>query len=79
MAKKVKAIVKLELDAGRASPAPPVGPALANHGINITNGLCSGKRSIGCRRDFPGTEEKRSNGDCLRFYDRQCTGHVGIL
>ena len=35
MAKKVKAIVKLELAAGKASPAPPVGPALANHGINI--------------------------------------------
>ncbi len=35
MAKKIKAIVKLELDAGKANPAPPVGPALAQHGINI--------------------------------------------
>lgn len=35
MAKKFKAIVKLQLPAGKANPAPPVGPALAGHGINI--------------------------------------------
>jgi large subunit ribosomal protein L11 len=35
MAKKLKAIVRLQLDAGKANPAPPVGPALASHGINI--------------------------------------------
>lgn len=35
MAKKIKAVVKLELEAGKANPAPPVGPALASHGINI--------------------------------------------
>jgi large subunit ribosomal protein L11 len=35
MAKKVKAIVTLQLPAGKANPAPPVGPALAPHGINI--------------------------------------------
>jgi large subunit ribosomal protein L11 len=35
MAKKVKAIVKLEINAGKATPAPPVGPALGQHGINI--------------------------------------------
>ena len=35
MAKKLKAIVRLQLDAGKANPAPPVGPALAGHGINI--------------------------------------------
>jgi large subunit ribosomal protein L11 len=35
MAKKVKAIVSLQLDAGKANPAPPVGPALAQHGVNI--------------------------------------------
>ena len=35
MAKKVKAVVKLNLNAGKANPAPPVGPALAGHGINI--------------------------------------------
>jgi large subunit ribosomal protein L11 len=35
MAKKVKAIVKLAIEAGKATPAPPVGPALGQHGINI--------------------------------------------
>ncbi len=35
MAKKVKAIVKLQCNAGKATPAPPVGPALGQHGINI--------------------------------------------
>ncbi len=35
MAKKVTAIVKLELEAGKASPAPPIGPVLAQHGINL--------------------------------------------
>jgi len=33
--KKVKAIVKLQIQAGQATPAPPVGPALAPHGLNI--------------------------------------------
>lgn len=35
MAKKVKAVVKLQIEAGKANPAPPVGPALGQHGINI--------------------------------------------
>jgi large subunit ribosomal protein L11 len=35
MAKKLKAIVKLNVVAGKANPAPPIGPALAGHGINI--------------------------------------------
>ncbi len=35
MAKKIKAIVKLAIQAGKATPAPPVGPALGQHGINI--------------------------------------------
>ncbi len=35
MAKKVKAIVKLQIEAGKATPAPPIGPALAQHGINM--------------------------------------------
>jgi large subunit ribosomal protein L11 len=33
--KKIKAIVKLQIPAGKANPAPPVGPALAQHGINL--------------------------------------------
>jgi large subunit ribosomal protein L11 len=39
MAKKVKAVVTLALPAGKANPAPPVGPALAQHGINLM-GFC---------------------------------------
>ena len=39
MAKKVKAIIKLQIPAGKANPAPPVGPALGQHGINIM-GFC---------------------------------------
>jgi large subunit ribosomal protein L11 len=35
MAKKVKAVVKLQIPAGQANPAPPVGPALGQHGLNI--------------------------------------------
>jgi large subunit ribosomal protein L11 len=35
LAKKVRAIVKLQIEAGKATPAPPVGPALGQHGINI--------------------------------------------
>jgi large subunit ribosomal protein L11 len=35
MAKKVVAIVKLQIPAGKANPAPPVGPALGQHGVNI--------------------------------------------
>ena len=35
MAKKLRAIIKLQLEAGKATPAPPVGPALGQHGVNI--------------------------------------------
>ena len=35
MAKKVKTIIKLQIPAGKATPAPPVGPALGQHGVNI--------------------------------------------
>ena len=39
MSKKVKAVVRLQINAGKANPAPPIGPALAGHGINIM-GFC---------------------------------------
>ena len=39
MAKKLKAIVRLQLNAGKANPAPPVGTALGPHGVNIM-GFC---------------------------------------
>jgi len=35
--KKIKAIVKLQIPAGQATPAPPIGPSLAQHGINIAD------------------------------------------
>ena len=35
MAKKVRAVVKLQIPGGKATPAPPVGPALGQHGVNI--------------------------------------------
>jgi large subunit ribosomal protein L11 len=39
--KKVQAIVKLQIPAGKANPAPPVGPALGQHGVNIME-FCKG-------------------------------------
>jgi len=39
MAKKVTGVVKLQINAGKATPAPPVGPALGQHGVNIM-GFC---------------------------------------
>lgn len=39
MAKKVVGFVKLQVPAGKANPAPPVGPALGQHGVNIM-GFC---------------------------------------
>ena len=35
MAKKIQALIKLQIPAGKATPAPPVGPALGQHGVNI--------------------------------------------
>jgi large subunit ribosomal protein L11 len=35
VAKKLKAVVRLQINAGKANPAPPIGPALAGHGINL--------------------------------------------
>ncbi|UZE93146.1 MAG: 50S ribosomal protein L11 [Candidatus Nealsonbacteria bacterium] len=37
MAKKITAVIKLQIPAGQATPAPPVGPALAQHGLNIAD------------------------------------------
>jgi large subunit ribosomal protein L11 len=39
VAKKIMAVIKLQIEAGKANPAPPVGPALGQHGINIM-GFC---------------------------------------
>jgi len=40
MAKKVQVVIKLQIAAGKANPAPPIGPALGQHGVNIP-GFCS--------------------------------------
>lgn len=40
MAKKIKTTIKLQIKAGQANPAPPVGPALGQHGVNIQD-FCS--------------------------------------
>lgn len=37
MAKEIKAVVKVQIQAGKANPAPPIGPALAPHGLNIAD------------------------------------------
>ncbi len=39
MAKKIIGLIKLQIPAGKATPAPPVGPALGQHGVNIM-GFC---------------------------------------
>src|SRR5919197_667696 len=51
MAKKVTGMVKLQLPAGKANPAPPVGPALGQHGVNIM-GFC--KEFNAATKDQPG-------------------------
>jgi large subunit ribosomal protein L11 len=53
MAKKITGYIKLQIPAGKATPAPPVGPALGQHGVNIMdfckafNAKTSGKDSEG--------------------------------
>jgi len=54
MAKKIKTIVKLQIPGGRANPAPPVGPALGQHGLNIQDF---------CARFNAATQDK--NGDIV--------------
>ncbi len=52
MAKKIKTIVKLQIQAGAANPAPPVGPALGQHGVNIAEF---------CAKFNDKTKDKRGN------------------
>ena len=62
MAKKLKAIVKLQLPAGKANPAPPVGTALGPQGVNIM-GFCKeyNARTAGADRpDHPGRHHASS-------------------
>ena len=60
MAKKLKAIVRLQIEAGKANPAPPIGPALAGHGINIM-AFCkeyNARTQKPARRDPPGGDQR---------------------
>ena len=51
MAKKVEGYIKLQIPAGKATPAPPVGPALGQHGVNIASSL---QRSLMLRHSWTG-------------------------
>ena len=53
MAKKVQAMVKLQIAAGKATPAPPVGPALGQHGVNIMD-FCKAFNAKTSARDQEG-------------------------
>ena len=55
MAKKVTGYIKLQIPAGKATPAPPVGPALGQHGVNIvqfTKEFNARTADKGCRQKF---------------------------
>ena len=53
MAKRIRAVLTLQMQAGKASPAPPVGPALGQHGVNIMNFVKSyNERSAGMAGDI---------------------------
>ena len=56
MAKKVKAVLKLQVAAGKATPAPPVGPALGQHGVNMA--FCKSTTNVLPHRlvDYPGRD-----------------------
>ena len=46
MAKKVQGYIKLQIAAGKATPAPPVGPALGQHGVNIMVSVRNSTREL---------------------------------
>jgi large subunit ribosomal protein L11 len=61
MAKKIVAVVKLQCPAGQANPAPPVGPALGQHGVNIME-FC---KTFNARtQDKQGQQEKSRHPEC---------------
>ena len=53
MAKRIKALIKLQIPAGKATPAPPVGPALGQHGVNIMD-FCKAFNAKTSARDQEG-------------------------
>ena len=65
MAKKVEGYIKLQIPAGKATPAPPVGPALGQHGVNIVEFT----KQLNSQRSLPRGHRKRS-ADCILQYNR---------
>ncbi len=53
MAKKVSGYIKLQIPAGKATPAPPVGPALGQHGVNIVEFTKQTRVSVLLQRLLP--------------------------
>ena len=64
MAKKVAGFIKLQIPAGKATPAPPVGPALGQHGVNIM-GFCKEfkNQDAGFERCIAGSRDEHGCGD----------------
>ena len=63
MAKKVTGYIKLQIPAGKATPAPPVGPALGQHGVNIVQFT----KEFNARTDRKSTRLNSSHTDSSRM------------
>ncbi len=68
MAKKVKAVIRLQITAGKANPAPPIGPALAPHGVNIM-AFC---------KEYNARTSNRTGEICLRKSPYLWTAHSSL-
>ena len=66
MAKKVSGYIKLQIPAGKATPAPPVGPALGQHGVNIVEFTKQFNAKTADQGDLiiPRSEERRVGKEC---------------
>src|SRR5579875_3921042 len=69
MAKKVKALIKLQVKGGAANPSPPVGPALGQHGVNIME-FC---KAFNAKTQTPETQGKPLPVEITVFEDRSFT------
>ena len=63
MAKKVEGYIKLQIPAGKATPAPPVGPALGQHGVNIVEFTKQFNAKTADQGDLR-SEERRVGKEC---------------
>ncbi len=62
MAKKVQGYIKLQIPAGEATPAPPVGPALGQHGVNIVEFT----KQFNAKNSRPGRRDHSCSYHCLQ-------------